>query len=1186
MLRVRLLGGLALEADGRPLDAAREPPRARAARLARAAPRHAPAARAREALLARRARDQRPREPAHDAARAAPRARRRRDATSRSTASASGCATSWVDLPRARPREEVLDRAASRSPGIDRDWAIAARDEHRERVGGAARPARRRRRDEPLRWAREAVRHDPLSEDAARRLMRLLAAAGDRAAALAAYVRLEDGSSASCRSPPSRQTRRAAGRDPRGRGAAARHRDARRRSRPRSRRRGGPLAGRDAELAPLARRAPARSLLAGEPGIGKTRLLAEAGRLAHERGATVCYGRCYEEQVAPYEPFAEALGPGCSPRSVDGEDERWRLFEAVGARAGGRRVLLLDDLHWADAGSLRLLAHLLRRPARPLVLGAYRDSEISRAHPLAGDARGPAPRRPRRARRRCAGSTRPRSPSSSARHARPRRRAAPRDRRQPVLRRGDPAPPRRRPATEPPIPEGVKDVIGRRLSRLAPETGACSRRRRRGPRVRPRAAGGGAADVDVLAALEEAAAAQMVREERPRAATRSPTRSCARRSTTSSASPAACAPTARSPTRSSARRPARRARPPPARGRRGRRGGRRRRARRRARGDARARLRGGGRAVRARARRRARTASRRRAELLLALGDARLRAGESRARDAFAEAAALARDAGRAELLARAALGFSGLGVTIIAVDHEAVALLEEALPRSPTTTAARAARRAAGDRDLLRVDARAAQGARATRPCALARGRRRCIDALDARHAALWSAQYLDERLATAREMLELATARDAERELQARNWLVLDLMERGDIAAARGRDRRARGARRAAAAAGVHVVGPDVARDAGDPRRALRGRRGADRATRRATRPERAALRRDPGLRARLEPRSTSTSSTRRRSSARPAARPSTRTAPATRGCSRRRAAATRRASRSPGSRRRLRAPRRRHEPARRARRARPGDRVLGDPTHAAGVLERLAPYADRNIPNGRGAAGYGSAAHHLAVLEALLGRDAGRASRRRCGATRARQPALGRDARGVRRVPADAAGGSVASSRPEEERRWPRRRPGPSTTSSTASPSRPPRGAPTDVAQPGHRRGDRPGAGLDRRGRRPRRQGRPRARSTAGRTRRPASARWRCSGSPTRSRSTATSSPSSRPATPASRCRPSRTTRSAAMVDNLRFFAGAARNLEGKAGGRVPRGLHVVDPPRAGRRRSARSRPGTTR
>ena len=50
-----------------------------------------------------------------------------------------------------------------------------------------------------------------------------------------------------------------------------------------------------------------------------------------------------------------------------------------------------------------------------------------------------------------------------------------------------------------------------------------------------------------------------------------------------------------------------------------------------------------------------------------------------------------------------------------------------------------------------------------------------------------------------------------------------------------------------------------------------------------------------------------------------------------------------------------------------------------LLDDPTHAAGVLERLKPYADRYVANGRGAAGYGSAAHHIATLTALLGEPA---------------------------------------------------------------------------------------------------------------------------------------------------------------------------------------------------------------
>ena len=48
-----------------------------------------------------------------------------------------------------------------------------------------------------------------------------------------------------------------------------------------------------------------------------------------------------------------------------------------------------------------------------------------------------------------------------------------------------------------------------------------------------------------------------------------------------------------------------------------------------------------------------------------------------------------------------------------------------------------------------------------------------------------------------------------------------------------------------------------------------------------------------------------------------------------------------------------------------------------LLGEPGPAAGVLERLLPYADRKIVNGRGASGYGSAAYHVAVLTALLGR-----------------------------------------------------------------------------------------------------------------------------------------------------------------------------------------------------------------
>ena len=196
--------------------------------------------------------------------------------------------------------------------------------------------------------------------------MTLLAASGDRAAAMTAYTRLEDRLEQELSVSPSRETRRllaslrveAPERPPLPPALAPR---------------GGPLAGRRPELARL-REAKGVVLLAGEPGIGKTRLLAEAGRDAYARGAVVLYGRCYEEPVAPYEPFAEALGAETLSRLLDeAGGDRWRLFEQIGTYVQGA-TLLLDDLHWADAGTIRLFAHLARRGQ--LILGAYRDGEV------------------------------------------------------------------------------------------------------------------------------------------------------------------------------------------------------------------------------------------------------------------------------------------------------------------------------------------------------------------------------------------------------------------------------------------------------------------------------------------------------------------------------------------------------------------------------------------------------------------------------------------------------------------------------------------------------------------------------------------------------------------------------------------------------------------------------------------
>ncbi len=166
-------------------------------------------------------------------------------------------------------------------------------------------------------------------------------------------------------------------------------------------------------------------MLVGEPGIGKTRLAQEFGVYAGLRGAQVITGHCYEGDVGvPYLPFVEAfreytrgrpddtvrgeLGQGAPevatlvseirqrfpdiPQSppLEGDAERHRLFQSVteflrNAAAANPIVLVLDDLHWADKPSLLLLQYLVRglRSDRVLILGAYRDVELERTHPLA-----------------------------------------------------------------------------------------------------------------------------------------------------------------------------------------------------------------------------------------------------------------------------------------------------------------------------------------------------------------------------------------------------------------------------------------------------------------------------------------------------------------------------------------------------------------------------------------------------------------------------------------------------------------------------------------------------------------------------------------------------------------------------------------------------------------------------------
>jgi DNA-binding SARP family transcriptional activator len=159
-------------------------------------------------------------------------------------------------------------------------------------------------------------------------------------------------------------------------------------------------------------------LLAGDPGIGKTRLVAAIAQAAYDAGALVLAGRSPEEALVPYQPFIEALrhyvlnvpfselrvsareygtelarlipelrrrAPDLPPPvAAEPETERYRLFEAVvglldemSARAPV--LLVLDDLQWADRPTLLLLRHLARapNPARLLILGAYRATEAT-----------------------------------------------------------------------------------------------------------------------------------------------------------------------------------------------------------------------------------------------------------------------------------------------------------------------------------------------------------------------------------------------------------------------------------------------------------------------------------------------------------------------------------------------------------------------------------------------------------------------------------------------------------------------------------------------------------------------------------------------------------------------------------------------------------------------------------------
>lgn len=194
---------------------------------------------------------------------------------------------------------------------------------------------------------------------------------------------------------------------------------------------GAPWVGRTLELGVFehavdraSKKSPSLLFVTGEEGVGKTRLVEEAIRLARGRGFQVLRGRCVRADLsAPYAPFSEAireflrtapnplvykvlgsyaneivklvpelterLGPVAAPPSTDSEQARLRFYEGVtqffsNVAQEAPLFFFVDDLQWADAPSLRLLSYAARglRERAVVLVGAFPTPEQGAEGPL------------------------------------------------------------------------------------------------------------------------------------------------------------------------------------------------------------------------------------------------------------------------------------------------------------------------------------------------------------------------------------------------------------------------------------------------------------------------------------------------------------------------------------------------------------------------------------------------------------------------------------------------------------------------------------------------------------------------------------------------------------------------------------------------------------------------------------